>query len=126
MIPPIVQSQFLELQRNYKDAQMREHGNGVVITIPGVELLPKGHWNKDNATVRILAPAGYPQAKPDCFWVDQDVRLAGGGVPVNTAFNDQVGENLLWFSWHVGRWNPNVDTLKTYFNVVRERLRQPR
>jgi hypothetical protein len=126
MIPPIVQAQFEDLRRTHKDASVREHGNGIVIVIPDVELLPNGRWNKSKATVRILAPAGYPQAKPDCFWVDQDVRLAGGGMPANAAFNDQVGEHLLWFSWHVAQWNPNVDTLKTYLNVVRDRLRQPR
>lgn len=121
---PHIQSQFEALRRDYPQAQMHPGPGGVVITIPNVPLEPSGKWNRPSTTVRIVAPAAYPQARPDCFWVDADVRLSSGGLPQNAQPNNQLGQNLLWFSWHVSKWNPNVDTLHTYLRVVLDRLRQ--
>ena len=125
MISPIINDQFKLLQQLH-GASMRELPNGVVVTVPDVPLEPAGQWNKVKTVAHILAPVGYPQAKPDCFWVESDIRLASGAMPANSAINNTIGPPLLWFSWHVARWNPNTDTLKTYLNVVRERLRTPR
>jgi hypothetical protein len=64
----------------------------------------------------------------DCFWTDADLRLASGANPMNTGGNPipHIGVPHLWFSWHVGTWNPNNDSLLTYFYVIRRRLSDPR
>jgi hypothetical protein len=124
MISPLIQAQFDALQKEHPEARMEQGSGGMIISIPNMTLEPAGKWNKPTTTVRILAPPAFPQAKPDCFWVDQDVRLASGGLPQNAQPNSQLGSNLLWFSWHVQKWNPNVDTLQTYLRVVLNRLRQ--
>jgi hypothetical protein len=88
-------------------------------------VLPVG-WNQRAVTLLFVAPAGYPSAMPDCFWVEPTgLRLANGGVPQNT--NDanpipEVGLRGTWFSWHVRDWNPNQSSLITYYNVIRSRL----
>ena len=38
----------------------------------------------------------------------------------------ETAELLLWFSWHVGQWSPNRDSLLTYERVIRNRFREPR
>lgn len=101
-------------------------GTGWVIRISAVTL-PIG-WNKQSTHIILVAPQGYPFAKPDCFWADVDLRLANGNIPQNAQLNNPipgVPESLLWFSWHVDPWNPNRDDLVTWFTLIRQRLSKP-
>lgn len=113
--------QFAEFLKRYPQATL-EHGCGVsVVSVPAVTL-PSG-WNKETVTVHFLV-TGYPHAKPDCFNVDADLRLASGALPQNAQLQDMplVG-GTLWFSWHLGEdWKPRRDTLDTWMAVVRRRF----
>jgi len=124
----VLDEQFAKLQDLYRDAKIRPNGDGShVIFIPDLPLPPG--WNKTAANIYFVVPAGYPFARPDCFWTDQDLRLAHGGVPTNTNQNAQLpGESkpLLWFSYHPGAWNPNGDSVITYLNVIKKRLTDAR
>jgi len=105
---------------------------GKLIRVPNF-LLPEG-WLVPNSperrvTIVFFAPPGYPGSQPDCFWVDPvGIRLANGGTPQNTNDSNPIpGYNKppphgTWFSWHVQGWNPNTDSLVTYFKVIRNRL----
>lgn len=96
-------------------------------------VMPPG-WNLAKATLLFVAPPGFPAAQPDCFWVESigervPVRLQNGATPQNT--NDanpipDIGQRGTWFSWHLQTWNPNTDTLMTYFNVIWQRLKPAR
>ena len=122
-----LQEQFEILQSQYPQAIFRALPSGTaLITISGFPL-PDG-WSPGETTVRFLAPVGYPFAKPDCFWVDQQVRLRNGAMPqsANLQAIPEVNEVHLWFSWHVGPWNPNRDNLSTYVRVIETRLKDPR
>jgi hypothetical protein len=98
----------------------------VLVTAPGIAL-PAG-WSASTTTVRFLAPLGYPQAAPDCFWADNGLRLAGGAMPASSGNNNIIPETSipgLWFSWHVqDRWDPNRDTLISWMNTIIDRLRR--
>jgi hypothetical protein len=85
--------------------------------------LPTG-WSKSSTNVTFVCPVGYPLASPDCFWTDADLRLANGSDPQNTGVNPipGFGEDLRWFSWHCPNWNPNRDTLLTWYQQIRQRL----
>ena len=101
-------------------------GNGCIVRIPNVAL-PVG-WSKQQTQVTLVAPEGYPFAKPDCFWTDVDLRLANGALPKNSQLNNPIpgyGGNHLWFSWHVDPWNPNQNDLITWFTLIKRRLAQP-
>lgn len=96
---------------------------GTRITLPTF-VLPAG-YNKATTAIHFLAPQGYPFAKPDCFWTDEDLRLATGALPQAANFSTQLpslGKNALWFSWHVNDWNANRDDLLTWIASIRERL----
>lgn len=101
---------------------------GHLITIPDYDLAPG--WSLKRVVLLFLAPPGYPAAQPDCFWVEPTgIRLQNGNTPQNT--NDSnpipgVGQRGTWFSWHVQQWNPNHDSLVTYFRVIERRLNPPR
>lgn len=80
-------------------------------------------------SLRFLVPVGYPYAALDCFWADQALRLATGGMPQNAAINPipESGEIGLWFSWHLRQpWSSNHDTLSSWIACINERLRPAR
>lgn len=85
--------------------------------------LPPG-WNMSATTIYFVVAASYPMAQPDCFWADPKLRLASGAMPQNTSVNNNHGgpEDLLWFSWHVAKWDANRDSLLTYLKVILRRF----
>jgi hypothetical protein len=98
-------------------------GAGTSISLPNYPL-PAG-WNKPSTSIHFLAPQGYPFAKPDCFWTDEDLRLASGELPKAANFSTAMpglGRQALWFSWHTDHWNANRDDLLTWVATIQERL----
>lgn len=118
----------LHVQRllaRYANATVKElNGSGTLISLPPIDL-PAG-WNKPQTAVHFLAPAGYPYAQPDCFWADDDLRLASGAPPQNTGQNPLPGldKPTLWFSWHTDQWNASRDDLLTWVAAIKNRLAQ--
>lgn len=105
--------------------------NGANLIIVRGFKLPVG-WNREIATILFVAPPGYPSSQPDCFWVEPgNFRLANGNTPQasndgNPIPGEPMPRNTTWFSWHLQSWNPNRDSLSTYFNVIKQRLDPPR
>lgn len=87
--------------------------------------LPSG-WNKPATQVSFVLPVPFPAAQPDCFFVDADLRLANGAMPVNSGIQPLNGVPLVWFSWHVSTWTPSRDNIATYIRFVERRLNDPR
>lgn len=119
----ILDKQFTALEEKYPDLTIEARADGTsLIKIPNYGL-PIG-WNKASSNIYFLVPNGYPVAKPDCFWTDVDLTLANGGTPLNASVNASHGgpEQLLWFSYHLSSWDPNVDDLLTYVRVINQRL----
>lgn len=119
----LVDEQLAALQQAFPGASARPLGNGTtLVTVPGVAL-PHG-WNLPTTEISFLIPVGYPMARPDCFWADGSLRLAHGGIPMNTGIQPVPGlvDQRLWFSWHLSTWDPARDALLTYVRVVQNRL----
>lgn len=138
MSPFEAQLKDLQTLRDAKGAEAIAIPNGgQVVRIPDFELpvgwvLPNGAAGR-KATILFLAPPGYPASKPDCFWVQPSgLRLTDNRTPQNTADTNPIPgytaaqPHGTWFSWHVQSWNPNTDSLVTYFNVIKNRLNPPR
>lgn len=124
----LLEEQLEVLRSQYPDVAVRHLPSGAALVVLPHVPLAEG-WSKKSTAVSFLAPVGYPHAKPDCFWTDADLRLASGATPANTAGNPipEINEGgHLWFSWHTAQWNPNRDSLLTYVNVVKNRLRDIR
>jgi hypothetical protein len=119
----ITEEQGVELATKRPGATCVPLPNGsYLVTVPNV-ILPEG-WTFNTTTVRFLAPVGFPASRPDCFWADLDLRLKGGCMPQNTSQNPLPNEPspLLWFSWHLQKWDPNSDSLLTYLRVIENRF----
>ena len=121
----LVAAQLEQVQDAY-GVEIERYPDGVVL-VSSVFALPPG-WNKSQTRIWVVVPVGYPVAKPDCFWTEQDLRLQTGSMPNNTGNTHLPHHNepLLWFSWHATKWNPNKDTLLTYLRLVEARLRDAR
>lgn len=122
-----IEDQFERLKDQFPGAELRRLPSGAcLITVPYPNLPPG--WSKTATNIYFVAPAGYPFAKPDCFWADPDLRLAGPPLKMPQASNMtplpevQPPTPLLWFSWHVAQWFPNKDSLLTYFRVILNRF----
>src|SRR6202020_1911443 len=98
----VAQQQFEKLRAIYPDATCTNLSDGSAwVVIPKLPL-PAG-WSQGETTVRFLLLPAYPSAKPDCFWTDENLRLATGSEP--QASRVQPGHSytgqLRWFSWHI-------------------------
>jgi hypothetical protein len=122
-----IEEQFARLQGVYAGSTSAGLPDGTtLVTVPSV-MLPPG-WNRAATTVSFIVPVGYPMARPDCFWAEVGLRLAGGGMPQGAGVNPVpgTGQPGLWFSWHLAVWNPVTDSLLTYVRVIQRRLAEPR
>lgn len=115
--------QLEQLRAAGRDLSWETRSDGtILVTIPHFKL--REGWSKPEVTVYFVIPVGYPMAKPDCFWTDDDLRLRGGALPTNTTSNTNYGgpRNLLWFSYHATFWEPNKDNVETYLRIIKQRL----
>jgi hypothetical protein len=120
------EEQFAILKSECPEVFQRKFPSGAyLITVPSVKLSPG--WSRDKIDIKFIAPVGFPYAKPDCFWAEPTLRLKNGGIPKNAQLQ-AIPEALdlpphLWFSWHLGQWNPSQDNLSTFFHVIQTRLK---
>ena len=124
---PVLERHIARFQKRYSAAEITQLPSGAaLITVPD-STIPPG-WNINVATIRFIAPVGYPSAQPDCFWVQPEMRLDDGTVPKNAGPGQipETTETWFWFSWHLesGQWNPNRDDLLTYFSVLMSRFKK--
>jgi len=113
------------LRARYAHAQaLAVTGTGNLISLPAMGLV--AGWSKPSTEVHFFAPEGYPYAKPDCFWADEDLRLANGAMPQSTNLTAPagLGKGGLWFSWHTEHWNVARDDLLTWVAAIKTRLGQ--
>ena len=121
----LVTTQLGALQRRHPTAHIElTTDNQRVLVIPDVPL-PVG-WSKQTVTIRVLVSGGYPQVKLDCFYVDADLHLGGGGQPSQSGMQQVFGSTYLWFSWHINDWSPQTASLDQYVRVCEARLREVR
>jgi hypothetical protein len=124
-----VEQQFQGLKAKLTGALLTALPNGAHLIRVSRHTLPKG-WNRAEADILFLAPPGYPGGQPDCFWVaPSGFRLEGGAQPQASNDSNPIPgvadvEPTTWFSWHLQSWNPNNDTLLTFWNVIIQRLHQ--
>lgn len=112
--------------------QLRAEGHAVEVTeaegwfnvVFSSYPLPPG-YSKELTQLLIRLPLSYRNGKPDMFWVDEDMKLKGGGVPRSAdSIEPALGKRWRRFSWHPQNWNPAGDNVKTYLEFVNRRLAQ--
>ncbi len=123
----LVDEQFRLAESEYGGAHLTSRPDGTyVVEIPNLPLPPG--WSKSRTSVKFIVPVGFPHAVPDCFWTDQDLRLASNADPQASNIQPLPGTSEVhrWFSWHANKWAPNRDSLMTYIKIIEARLREAR
>jgi hypothetical protein len=133
----MIEAQFAELKSRVEAKSANSQitltpmGNGGALI--QITKVPLAGWNRPSADILFVAPPGYPSAAPDCFWVQPGgLRLANGDTPQSS--NDanpipgdiQPGRSTTWFSWHVQGWNPNRNSLTSFYQLILDRLKPAR
>lgn len=123
----IIGEQVATARASHPDVTADPRPDGTVLVTVRDLRLPPG-WNKSTCCVYFLLPVGYPVSRPDCFWAEPDLRLAGGGMPTNTNLQTVPSTSMsaVWFSWHLASWNPAEDDLLSYVRAIRGRFLQAR
>ena len=103
--------------------ELRLHGDGSAELRLQKFALPAG-YSRSEVDLLIRLPALYPEAKPDMFWVNPPVTLAGGAQPQATSMETIDGQTWQRFSWHLvaNAWQPGVSRLRDFVRAVRARL----
>lgn len=118
----VLDRQFHELREVYPAATLEPTTHPLGnrrLTVPGCRLLKPDAFDRNTATLMAILPLGFPQASPDAFYFNRDLRLSHGGF-VPTAV-DTEGDFARFYA-HARRWHPNVDTLLTVVNFMRVAL----
>ena len=85
--------------------------------------LPQGVWNREKTDLLIRVQPVYPNGKLDMFWVNPEILLKNGNKPkAGDVIENYCGKQWQRFSWHVQKWNPAIDSILTYLQVVNHRL----
>lgn len=85
--------------------------------------LPAG-YEPQVVDLLLRLPAGFPDASPDMYWMDPEVRYADGGVPPQTQLR-QTFHGRVWQRWsrHPAQaWRVGTDNLQTYIRLIRTGL----
>jgi Prokaryotic E2 family E len=75
-------------------------------------------------SLKIILPAGYPNANLDMFWTLSHVTLATGGTPARSD-TYEVHAGVSWQRWsrHFNiAWRQGVDDLRSYLATIRREL----
>jgi len=71
-----------------------------------------------------LAP-GYPDVQPDMWWFNPAaLRIDGVVIPATQATEGFFGRQWQRWSRHLnpGQWRPGIDSLQSYFTLIRKEL----
>jgi Prokaryotic E2 family E len=112
------------LREEFPGARVKAVAGANVLVVPDVPVA--SGWNRHAVTIRVIVPAGYPHAHPDCFYVESDVMLASGAQPSNSALQALGSNTYRWFSWHLGTWDGSRDELLQFVRSCQARFRDLR
>jgi hypothetical protein len=118
---PAIDAEFLA-EKGYLYELCQENG-AVCVIIRGYQLPPP--YTPNQADLLIELPAGYPNAKPDMFWTNPDVKLPSGTWPRSADVHEnKCGQTWQRWSRHFpgDRWRPGTDSLRTYLAAIRAEL----
>jgi len=120
--PPRLEKELEELRRQFSI----ENGEDASFINLVFKDFPLGEgFNISQSDILLRIPKSYPDAGPDMFWADPNLRLANGQIPQSA---DQIESYLdkQWrrFSWHRQAWNPAIDDMHGHVEFIRKRLKE--
>jgi hypothetical protein len=123
LIPEQLIAEVEELRKEGLDIDLVERDGLVNLVLRSCAIPPS--MNKDKSDILLRIPMGYPNARPDMFWTDEDLLLKDGRVPRSAdSIEEIIDRRWRRFSWHPQAWNPGRDNIRTYLEFVNCRIRR--
>jgi hypothetical protein len=109
-----------------RDVELLRDGELLGVVVCALEL-PAGIYSKPATDMLLQTTVQYPLSAMDTFWVDEDLTLAGGHVPVGGESREtHFGRRWRRYSWHRNApWQPGRDDLVGHFEFSIARLQRP-
>lgn len=105
---PLVQSQIDRVRQDYPELVVAPQPDGSIdLELPGFELPPG--WTKPQTSVMVSIPVGYPDNKPQGFFIDPDLQLASGQAVGLSGPQVRGDHNWNYFCWNSAEWDPHRD-----------------
>ncbi len=121
-IPPRLETEIHELKSAF-ELEVAEEPEMINLVLKRFTLTEGFSVAATDLLLRI--PRIYPEAGPDMFWTDTEVKFADGTVPKNAdSVEIYLGRSWRRFSWHRAPWNPTIDRLLLHLEFINERLRR--
>lgn len=125
-LPPKLERELDELVNSEGNIEVIEDPDFINLVFKAFRLGPGYNVTESDLLVRV--PRSYPDAGPDMFWVDPDLKLVSGQVPQSAeGIEAYLGKQWRRFSWHRlggSPWNPLIDNMHSYIEFIRRRLRE--
>jgi hypothetical protein len=84
--------------------------------------LPAG-YSRDTVDLLVRLRPGWPDTKPDMFWVDPPIAYTGGGRPAaSNSMESYLGRRWQRFSRHIRNGWKSGDGLETWMAMIRDIL----
>jgi hypothetical protein len=101
------------------------HAEGEIVNLVISDYeLPPG-YDVTHADLLLRLPNGFPDARPDMFWLSPAVAFEGGAIPPGSEQREVYVERS-WQRWsrHLSEndWRPGIDNLQSYLRFVRTNL----
>jgi hypothetical protein len=112
------------LAEHWPDAQVSQDGGMVAVVLPQFPF-PAG-FAPDRADLMLRLPFGFPDAKPDMFWVEPFVTVRGAQPVASEVREVHLGKTWQRFSRHLADqdWRSGVDGLRSYVALINSMLRR--
>ena len=119
---PRVAEEIERIRTDYLNLQVQQRPDGsTYIIIPSISL-PNG-WNMPATKILVILPVQYPQASPQGFYADPNLKLADSRAPSGSGAAVIDSEQWLRFCWNPQVWDMSRESLWKYIKFVETRFR---
>jgi Prokaryotic E2 family E len=120
------------LKEKYPNAHVYGVGNEVHVQLPSFPF--PAAYQPRTADLLVRLPAGYPDAKPDMFWTNPDVKLGSGAWPIQCQYHEipgsgegvEVYNKVAWQRWSrhsaPADWRAGIDGLRNFIGAIKREL----
>lgn len=106
------------LTERWPDHELAEEAGGVAVVLHEY-VMPPG-FEPQTVDLLLRLPFGYPDSKPDMFWVAPGVVLHGQAPEATQVSETYLGRTWQRFSRHLpeGVWRSGLDNLQSYLALI--------
>jgi hypothetical protein len=116
-----LEPEVAKIRAEFGACDVRPQPDGSVVLAIGPVALDSG-WSRAESRILLVVPPGYPEQRPQGFFADGGLTLAGGAHAKCSGQIIVAGEAVTTFCWNPQLWDPSKDDLWKYAKLMAERF----